>query len=510
MNIRVPHQTRHIDAITRLVCAAASVLILVILSGVNGSGQFLRQIQVRISMGNPPLSLVYWMLLFLALYGILIKSVKSLWRRLETKPESINSVKSSDLGINKTKGISDIPRFKNDFEMLIQSSDCNAVDIVNTILRTGFSLNASDIHINPELEMVKVNLRIDGNLYFLGEINKRIYSTLVRRIKVLSGLSIFKQRVPQDGQLNIEDITYAVRVSVFPTVTGERIALRLSNTRSKILNLENIGMPEIMHLDYKALLNRNQGMIIITGPTGSGKTTTLHSSLLHIQKQRSNNVNIVTLEDPIETRLSGLQQTQVEQDTGLTFSAGLRSVLRQDPDVIMLGEIRDEETATIAVRAAMTGHLLLTTVHANSTSAVFNKLSQIGIIPSQLSSTIRAVISQRLCRQLCQNCRKQIQLTESHERQLKLLGVYELPDGPFYDSEGCDECLGQGVTGRIALFEMLLVTEHLRDFIAQGVPAHVLSKEAKKAGMPSLLDHGLQLARAGRISLMEITTVVSD
>lgn len=510
MNIRVPHQTRHKYSITRLVCAAASVVILFILSGVNGSGQFLRQMQAGISMENPPLSLVYWMLLFLALYNILIKSVKSLWRSLETKPENVTSIKSSDLRISKVKEISGISRFQNDFERIIQSSGSNAVSIVNTILSIGFSLNASDIHINPDSEKVEVNLRIDGNLYSLGEIDKRIYSNLVRRIKVLSGLSIFKQRVPQDGQLNIEDITYAVRVSIFPTVSGERIALRFSSTHSRIMDLENIGMPEIMHLDYKTLLNRNQGMIVITGPTGSGKTTTLHSSLLYIQKQRSNNVNIVTLEDPIETRLSGLQQTQVDQDTGLTFSAGLRSVLRQDPDVIMLGEIRDEETATIAVRAAMTGHLLLTTVHANSTSGVFNKLSQIGIIPVQLSSTVRAVISQRLCRQLCQSCRKQVQLTESHARQLKLLSVNELPEGPFYESEGCGECLGRGFTGRVALFEMLLVTDHLRDFIARGVPAHVLSKEAKMAGMPSLLDHGLQLARAGRISLMEITRVVSD
>ncbi len=510
MRIRLPHQTKYIYAITRLVCAAATVIILLILSGISGTGQFLRQMQTRISMENSPLSLIYWILLFIVLYTILSKITQSLWRSLETKQESIASIKSSDLRIDRTRGIAGIPFFQNDLNRAVQSSEHNTVDIINTILSIGFSLDASDIHISPAPEKAEVILRVHGNLYPLGEIDMRTYSHFINRIKILSGLSIFQKRIPQDGQLNIQDRSYAVRVSVFPTVSGERIALRLSSTHSAIMDLENIGMPEIILLDYKAFLNRNQGMIVITGPTGSGKTTTLHSSLLYIQKQRRNNVNIVTLEDPIETRLPGLQQTQVEQDTGLTFSSGLRSVLRQDPDVIMLGEIRDEETATIAIRAAMTGHLLLTTVHANSTSGVFNKLSQIGLHPVQLSSTVRAVISQRLCRQLCQSCRKEIQLTESHARQLKLLGVNELPEGPFYESEGCDECFGRGFTGRVALFEMLMVTEQLRDFISSGVPAHVLSKETKLAGMPSLLDHGFQLARAGRISLMEMARVVSD
>jgi type II secretory ATPase GspE/PulE/Tfp pilus assembly ATPase PilB-like protein len=274
------------------------------------------------------------------------------------------------------------------------------------------------------------------------------------------------------------------------------------------MNLESIGMPDDILLDYRALLNRSQGMIVITGPTGSGKSTTMFASLLDIQKQRKDSVNIVTLEDPIETNLKGFQQTQVGQSTGLTFSSGLRSVLRQDPDVIMVGEIRDEETASI--RAAMTGHQILTTVHANSTSGVFNRLSQMGVDPVQLSSTIHAVLSQRLCRRLCQSCRQEKELTEAHIRQLKLLGLLEIPDGPFFESDGCDECIGLGFTGRVPLFEMFLVTDKLRDFISKGCPAHQLSREARNAGMRTLLDHGLELAREGMISLMELTRVVSE
>jgi general secretion pathway protein E len=276
------------------------------------------------------------------------------------------------------------------------------------------------------------------------------------------------------------------------------------------MDIDKIGMPQEILLDYKALLNRNQGMIVITGPTGSGKSTTMFSSLLHIQKLRRGSVNIVTLEDPIETNLEGFLQTQVGQNTGLSFSSGLRSVLRQDPDVIMLGEIRDEETASIAVRAAMTGHLLLTTVHASSTAGVFNRMSQMGIEPSDLSSSIHAVISQRLCQRLCPDCRHEIQLTQEHMRQLKLIGVEEMPTGPFYESGGCHRCLDLGFTGRVALFEMLLVTDHLRDLISAGCASYELRRAAIQDGMRSILDHGLELARNGVISLMELTRVVSE
>lgn len=360
------------------------------------------------------------------------------------------------------------------------------------------------------MDRASVVLRINGNLYPLADIPVRLYPLFARRIKILSDLLIYRHDVPQDGKLFLEDRAYTVRVAVFPTSSGDRFSLRLANANAGIMDLDNIGMPRDTLLDYRALLNRSQGMIIITGPTGSGKSTTMFSSLLRIQSQRKDRVNIVTLEDPIETDLEGFFQTQIGQNTGLTFSSGLRAVLRQDPDVIMLGEIRDEETADIAVRAAMTGHLILTTVHASSTAGVFNRLSQMGIDPVQLSSSIHAVIAQRLCRRLCPSCRIRRDPSEEHLRELRLLGVDEIPEGPFFEADGCPECLGLGFTGRSALFEMLLVTNELRDSVSSGRPDHELRKEARKAGMSTLLEHGLELAREGSISLMELTRVVSD
>lgn len=510
MQLSIPDFSRRNYGFARAGAAVISALILFILSRISGAGEFLGNLRNTVHLDGPVLSLLYWVLLFLLLNESIIRLVRTMWFKFEKKPLTAAVLKTADLRINTSRGISGIPVFRERLKREMASGETGAVEIVNRILGMGFSLGASDIHISPDPETVNVNFRISGNLYSLGEINREVYPHFVRRIKILSGLSIFKQSIPQDGQLNFEDRSYTTRVSVFPTISGERIALRLADSGAGILELEKTGMPYSILPDYKALLNRSQGMIVINGPTGSGKTTTLFSSLLHIQTHHKDSVNIVTLEDPIEIKLKGLQQTQVDQGTGLSFSSGLRSVLRQDPDVIMVGEIRDEETAEIAIRAAMTGHLLLTTVHANSTAGVFNRLTQMGIDPVQLSATVHAVISQRLCRQLCQTCKKETPLTDDHARQLKLLGVSELPEGPFFEAEGCEECLGQGFAGRAALFEMLLVTDAMRDFIAEGTPAHVLSRKAKQLGMPTLLSHGLELAREGKISLMELTRVISD
>ncbi len=507
MKDRIPRPTRKNIALARLGCALAALIPVLILSS---SQSFISRFKDSLGMETGILSFLFWAVVFIVLSELFIRVLLSFWLRIETRTEYSAVIRSSDLRINRTRGLGGIPIYRTELQETVDSSSMGVVDLINDILSSAFSLEASDIHISPGPDSALVGFRINGNLYPMADIPGEMYPHFVRRIKILSGLSTFKQGVPQDGHLNMEDRSFAVRVSVFPTVAGERIALRLASASANIMQLEHIGMPVDMLGDYKALLNRNQGMIIITGPTGSGKTTTLLSSLLCIREQRKNSVNIVTLEDPIESRLHGVQQTQVEQGTTLTFSAGLRSVLRQDPDVIMLGEIRDEDTASIAVRAAMTGHLILTTVHANSTSGVFSRLTQMGVDPVQLSATVRTVISQRLCRTLCQACRKEVPLDEDQLHQLKLLGLQEPPRGPFYQSEGCDECLGHGYTGRIAIFEMLLPTDGIRDMISSGVPAHTLAREAAALGMVTLLDHGLELARQGKISLMEMARVVSD
>ncbi|MCD4706108.1 MAG: GspE/PulE family protein [Candidatus Sabulitectum sp.] len=510
MAFAIPKLTRRNTAVTRIACLVISILVMLAISYTPSSKEALAELESNLRIGSAVFSLLFRGILVFLFSAVLVRLITTLWLRFEEVPENTAVIKRGDLCINTTRGIAAIPMYQSKLRSIIESSEGTVVEIVNSIISMGFSLNASDIHISPDPDRAEVVYRIHGNLYPIGEISQLLYPHLVRRIKILSSLSIFKHGVPQDGKLNFEDKTYTARVSVFPTSNGERIALRLANVNARIMDLENIGMPENILLDYKALLNRSQGMIVITGPTGSGKSTTMFSSLLSIQAQRKDSVNIVTLEDPIETNLKGFQQTQVGQATGLTFPAALRSVLRQDPDVIMLGEIRDEETASIAIRAAMTGHLLLTTVHANSTSGVFNRLSQMGVDPVQLSSTVHAVLSQRLCRQLCPSCRKIVELTDSLVRQLKLLGVNNIPEAPFYEAEGCTECLGHGFIGRVALFEMFIVTDNLRNFISRGLPSHQLSREAKKAGMQTLLDHGLKYALEGKISLTELTRVVSE
>jgi len=510
VSFTLPALTRKNYGLVRIACFIVSILIVLAVSYSASSAELLSKIESTLHINSSALSLLFRALLVLLLNSVLVKLTRTLWLHSKRIPMNTAVIKSSDLSICKTEDITDIPALKSDMNKLINSAEASVTDIVNSIVGMGFSLQASDIHFSPAPDSAEVVFRINGNLYPMGEIPNQLYRHLTRRIKILSDLSIFKQGVPQDGQLNFESNLYTARVSVFPTSNGERIALRLVNTNAEIMDIENIGMPESILIDYRALLNRNQGMIVITGPTGSGKSTTMFSSLLYIQASMKDSVNIVTLEDPVETNLAGFQQTRVGQASGLTFSTGLRSILRQDPDVIMLGEIRDEETASIAIRAAMTGHLLLTTVHANSTSGVFNRLSQMGIDPVQLSSTIHAVVSQRLCRRLCPSCRKTVELNEFHARQLKLLGVDKIPETAFYQAEGCSECLGLGFTGQVALFEMLVVNDHMRDFIAQGLPAHQLSREARRAGMPTLLHHGLEYAKQGIISLDELTRIVSE
>jgi len=510
MALEIPKLTRKNFAVARVACLVVSAITVLLFSVISPSREFLNGLTNSIGIVSGFISFLLRALIALLLNSLLVYVVRSVWLRFEKEPEHTAVIKNDDLQINTKRGIAGIPFYRSKLKHMMESSEHTVVDIVNALISIGFSLEASDIHISPDYENTEVVMRIHGNLYPMGEIPGEMYPHFVRRVKIVSGLSIFRQGVPQDGQLNFEDSSYTARVSIFPTSNGERIALRLANVHARIMDIESIGMPDGILLDYRALLNRSQGMIIITGPTGSGKSTTMFASLLDIQNQRRDSISIVTLEDPIETNLRGFQQTQIGQASGLTFSSGLRSVLRQDPDVIMVGEIRDEETASISIRAAMTGHLLLTTVHANSTSGVFNRLTQMGVDPVQLSSTVHAVISQRLCRQLCQSCRKEKDLTEAHIRQLKLLGLEDIPPGPFFEADGCDTCLGLGFTGRVPLFEMFLVTDTLRDSISGGCPAHQLSREARNGGMKTLLDHGLELARAGRISLMELTRVVSE
>lgn len=491
-----------------LCLVVAGILAHIILA--SGLGEAVRTSAQDITrLGSSVVSIIIWGLLTFLCTVLLIRIFRRLRLKFKHTERIANFVKKEDLSVHPNEMINKLPEYRTSLKELCGQPGDRVVEFVNELISAGFSLSASDIYLSPRQDSVSVTMRVHGQLYDLVELKTLSYPQVTNRIKVLSDLAIYKHNVPQDGQIRFEDGSYTARVSLIPTNHGERISIRLVTRYASTMNLDQVGMPSQMLKTYKALLNRSQGMIILTGPTGSGKSTTMFASLLLIHKLRGDSVNIVTLEDPIETDFKYFSQTQIDPLSNMTFAIGLRSILRQDPDIIMLGEIRDEETAVNAMRAAMTGHLLFTTVHASSTTGVFDRLMQMGIGSVQLSSAIHAVLSQRLCRRLCENCRKETQLTDSHLRQLGLMGIEKVPEGVFFSSEGCDECLGKGYTGRLPLFEMLMITDGLRDMIAAGKPAHKIYSEARKEGMQTLFDHGLVLASQGKVSLAEVIRLAS-
>lgn len=501
-------RTRHLIIRAASLLAAGAIALLLSRSA-PGAG-LTRNIQEAVGVAPVPVAIALWGTIGLVLMTILSRAGAYLWAMLHRDTGPLPLVMNSDLNVRPGETISRLPTYRRILSGLTNTPKPDPVKFVNELVSSGFSLGASDIHMNPGHDSVSVSMRVHGMLYDLAELDLMVYPHVVRRIKVLADLSTFRHDIPQDGHLRFEDGEYTGRVSVMPTNHGERLAVRLSVCSADILHLDGIGMPEEMLDTHKALLSRSQGMIILTGPTGSGKSTTMFASMLHIQGLRGDSVNIVTLEDPIETDFKGIHQSQIGQGPGMTFASGLRSILRQDPDIILLGEIRDDETAQIAMRAAMTGHLLFTTVHASSTAGVFGRLIQMGIDPAQVASGVHSVISQRLCHRLCPECRHESPLTEEHSKQLYLIGITALPEGPFFTSDGCEQCLGKGFIGRCSLFEMLHVTDTLRDLISEGTPAHRITRQAREEGMSTLLDHGLELARQGEVSLLEVIRTVSS
>ena len=452
------------------------------------------------------------LVLFIVLIMLLVIAIgiRVFYRRPKSEERHDNTILVSDLKLVSEAEIHKLPAFTEELMGLCDAASPSVIRILNHLLGTGLSFRASDIHLTPDQDLARVALRVNGLLYQHGAIPVALYPALVSRIKVVSNLAIYKKNVPQDGRLNIANSRHTARVSIIPTNHGEKVVMRLAADDPSIYVLDRLGMSERSLEDYRTLLNRDQGVIIFTGPTGSGKTTTMYASLNHILKHRGQSSNIVTLEDPIEFDLPGLSQTQIDMGTGLTFAVGLRSLLRQDPDVIMIGEIRDEETADNAMRAAMTGHLIFTTVHADNAPGVFTRLVQIGIEPFLLTSAVAAVVSQRLCRRLCPSCRERSELTQRQRRQLELLSLNEDDlRGPFYTAPGCTECLDKGFIGRLALFELLIVTDALRDLIAKNAGAHQIVRKAREQGMLTLLDDGLEKARSGEVTLDDVLRLAS-
>lgn len=393
-------------------------------------------------------------------------------------------------------------------DILDSDSDAPAIRLVNMLLAQAVKGRASDIHIEPFERDLSVRFRIDGVLYEILKPPKRMQASIASRIKILASLNIAEKRLPQDGRIRIKiagrDID--IRLSTIPTTYGERIVMRLLDKTAILLKLEELGLsPERLNT-IKRLITKSHGIILVTGPTGSGKTTTLYAALSHINTSEK---NIITVEDPVEYQLPGIGQIQVNPKIDLTFASGLRSILRQDPDVIMVGEIRDTETAEIAIQASLTGHLVFSTLHTNDAPSAVTRLIDMGVEPFLVSSSVIGILAQRLVRVICPHCKKAY---TPKPLELKEVGILqeELQDGQLFFGEGCKECMGTGYHGRMALFEILLIDDEIRELIVQRNDAATIRQLAVKKGMVTLRDDGRLKVIQGITTTQELLRVTGE
>ena len=396
-------------------------------------------------------------------------------------------------------------------EHLSGESETDMIMLVDEILRGAVMLGASDVHLTSNPRDMDLSFRIDGVLEKVCTIPKEHQPVMISRVRVLSKLDTTMHDVPQDGRMEINKtgIVAEFRVSILPTSHGPKAVLRVVRSSGEARAMEDLGMTGPVLKQFLDLVESPQGMLFLTGPTGSGKTTTIYSALNHIHKRHGEVTNVVTIEDPIEVILDFLTQTQVNEKVGLTFAKGLRSILRQDPDVIMVGEIRDSETSGIAVQAGLTGHLILTTVHTNSAAGVFNRLIETGVEPFLLASASLGVVSQRLVRRLCSKCTTRAPATPDEVAKLRKQGL-DVKGELFYVPVGCDKCDSRGYSGRVPLFELLTVSPGIRDMINASVPTPDIHTRAVNEGMVVLLQDGLLKARSGVTSISEIMRVAGS
>jgi type IV pilus assembly protein PilB len=379
------------------------------------------------------------------------------------------------------------------------------IRMVNAILMQAVRDRASDVHLEPQAEHIRVRFRIDGELYQILTLPRNSLAAIVSRLKIMAGMDIAEKRIPQDGRfhMQVEQGQVDFRVSSLPTSHGEKIALRILDQSNAPIRIDQLGLSAQNREKLVAMARRPHGIILVTGPTGSGKTTTLYSLLGEIN---SMDRNLITLEDPIEYSLAGINQVQTNPKAGLTFASGLRSILRQDPDVIMVGEIRDEETARLAVQAALTGHLVFSTLHTNGAAATIARLSDMGIEDFLLATSLTGIVSQRLVRRLCTNCRETYLLDEKAAGRL---GIPEQKRQQFFRSHGCNMCRQLGYQGRMALHEIMVLGTETRNLISRGELAEgQLETAAIKAGMRTMKADGIAKARQGLTSLEEVMKAV--
>jgi type IV pilus assembly protein PilB len=407
---------------------------------------------------------------------------------------------AESIEVQKTKSEEiDLDRLAHD------SEDAPVIKIVNLILAQAVKEKASDIHIEPFQNTLKLRYRIDGELIPAESPPKALQLAIASRIKILAGLNIAERRIPQDGRFRIKIMGKEIdlRISVLPTAHGEKVVIRILDKAALSGSIDQMGLDEGTLAKFRKAIDAPHGMILVTGPTGSGKTTTLYSVL---QELNNPQYNIVTVEDPIEYELSGINQVAVRPDIGLDFASALRSILRQDPDIVMIGEIRDNETADIAVKAALTGHQVLSTLHTNDAASAITRLDDMGIEPFLISSSILMTCAQRLVRRVCPNCREEF---VAEPEMLERLGLTD-NKATFFHGTGCDRCKGRGYLGRAALIEALPISEAIRRLVIKRASAAIIKNQAVTEGMKTLRQVGIEKALEGLTTLEEVWRVTGE
>ena len=415
----------------------------------------------------------------------------------DTTEQLVQDIEDSDESL--------ISNIEDTADLLDDTSDAPVIRLVNNIISQAIKARSSDIHMEPYQNTLKIRYRVDGILYDLVTPPKGIQPALISRIKVMAKLNIAEKRLPQDGRFDVRigEKEIDVRVSTLPTSFGERVVLRLLNKASSFFQVTELGLEADQAAQMQELITSPNGIILVTGPTGSGKTTSLYAILASINNP---DINIITIEDPVEYQLPGISQIQVNPKIDLTFARGLRSIVRQDPDVILVGEIRDHETAEIAVQSALTGHLVFSTLHTNDSASAITRLVDIGVEPFLISSSVLAVIAQRLVRVLCKDCKE----TYTPEEGLLAgigLTVSDLSGQSVYRAVGCENCINTGFLGRIAIFEIMTMVPELKSLILNTHDSNLIKQTAVEKGMITLLQDGIRKVSNGRTTVEEVLRV---
>jgi len=393
-------------------------------------------------------------------------------------------------------------------EVVLKEKETPVVKLVSLLIAEAFKKRASDIHIEPLENKFRIRYRIDGVLHEVPGPPKRLQASVISRVKIMAGMDIAEKRLPQDGRIRIEigGKELDLRVSTLPAIYGESVVLRILDKSSFLFGLKELGFMAEDEKKFECLIKAPNGIFLVTGPTGSGKTTTLYASLSHINGPDR---KLITVEDPVEYQISGINQVQVKPQINLTFATGLRSILRQAPDVIMVGEIRDFETAQVAIQAALTGHLVFSTLHTNDAPGAVTRLIDMGIKPYLVASSVQAVLAQRLVRVICPSCKTEYKPSKEEIMAVNLKPE-QLKNAKFYRGKGCDECANTGYKGRIGIFELLVMSDEVREVVFEKVSSNIIKEKAKALGMVTLREDGVRKVLKGMTTISEVMRVTQQ